>query len=60
MKERDSELGVLPYPPIFARDPFSFWEPIDISFLQAIVNFANYKQLAFISPFCRGLLFRLS
>jgi fibronectin type 3 domain-containing protein len=50
-KIRDSELGVLPYATVMARDPFSFWEPIDVSFLQAIVNFAKYKQLAFISPF---------
>jgi hypothetical protein len=50
-KIRDNELGVLHYDTITARDPFSFWAPIDTSFLQAIVNFANYKQLAFISPF---------
>jgi hypothetical protein len=50
-KIRDSELGVLDYPTIIGRDPFSFWAPIDISFLQAIVNFANYKQLAFVSPY---------
>jgi len=50
-KIRDSELGVLSYATVMGRDPFSFWEPIDISFLQAIVNFAKYKQLAFISPF---------
>jgi hypothetical protein len=56
-KIRDSELGVLPYATIMARDPFSFWEPIDISFLQAIVNFAKYKQLAFISPFWVGYFF---
>jgi hypothetical protein len=50
-KVLNSEVGVLGYPTIFARDPFSFWAPIDTAFLQAIVNFAKYKQLAFISPF---------
>jgi hypothetical protein len=50
-KIRDSELGKLDYPEIIGRDPFSFWEPIDIAFLQAIVDFAKYKQLAFISPY---------
>jgi hypothetical protein len=50
-KIRDSELGILDYASIFGRDPFSFWQPIDTSFLQAMVNFANYKQLAFIAPY---------
>ena len=56
-KIRNSELGVLDETTIFGRDPFSFWEPIDISFLQAIVNFANYEHLAFISPFWVHYLF---
>lgn len=51
MKIRDGELGVLDPTTTYSRDTFSFWEPVDTSFLQAIVNFANYKQLAFISPF---------
>jgi hypothetical protein len=50
-KIRNTELGVLSMPATFARDPFSFWAPIDTAFLQAIVNFAKYQQLAFISPF---------
>jgi fibronectin type 3 domain-containing protein len=48
----DSELGSAPsWTEITSRDPFSFWEPIDIAFLRAIVDFANYKQLAFVSPY---------
>jgi len=50
-KIRDSELGLLENTQINARDPFSFWQPLDTSFLQAIVNFANYEQLAFIGPY---------
>ncbi|HTB20302.1 MAG TPA: hypothetical protein VK708_19395 [Bryobacteraceae bacterium] len=50
-KIRDNELGVIDYATIMSRDPFSFWEPVDVAFLRAIVNFANYKQLAFVSPF---------
>ena len=50
-KIRDSEVGKVGYAVIEGRDPFSFWQPIDASFLQAVVNFANYKQLAFLSPF---------
>ena len=41
----------------FFRDPFSFWQPVDTSFLQAIVNFAQYKQLAFIAPYWANYLF---
>jgi hypothetical protein len=51
LKITDSELADPDYTTIYGRDPFSFWQPVDIAFLQAIVNFANYKQLAFISPF---------
>jgi hypothetical protein len=53
LKIRNSELANPDYntTAIFGRDPFSFWEPADASFLQAIANFANYKQLAFVSPY---------
>ncbi len=51
LKIRNDELGVLSYSDVFSRDPFSFWQPVDTSFLEAIVNFAQYKQLAFIGPY---------
>jgi hypothetical protein len=51
MKIRNDELGVLSYADAFSRDPFSFWQPVDTSFLEAIVNFAQYKQLTFIAPY---------
>ena len=57
MKIRNDELGVLSYAGAFSRDPFSFWQPVDTSFLQAIVNFAQYKQLAFIAPYWANYLF---
>jgi hypothetical protein len=50
-KVRNNELGVLDTSTLFSRDAFSFWQPVDTSFLQAVVNFAKYKQLAFIAPF---------
>jgi hypothetical protein len=50
-KERNSELGVLTYSQIAARDPFSFWAPLDASFLQNMVNFAYWQNLLFFSPF---------
>ena len=52
LKIRNTELASGPaWTEMSGRNPFSFWEPVDISFLQAIVNFANYKQLAFVSPY---------
>lgn len=50
MKIRDSELGVLSPNASFARDAFSFWGPIDVQFLQTLVDFSQYKQVAFIAP----------
>ncbi len=50
-KEEDSEVGVLSYTDVFARNAFSFWYPLDISFLQTMSNFANAGQFTFVSPF---------
>jgi Fibronectin type III domain len=50
-KLRDSEVGKLSLLQTVARDPFSFWEPVDTAFLKALADFANYEQLAFVSPF---------
>ena len=46
-----AEFGNLTTTQIYARDPFTFWIPIDISFFQALSDFANSKQLLFVSPF---------
>ena len=50
-KGRNSELGTLSLIQVCGRDPFSFWEPVDAQFLDALADFANYEQLAFLSPF---------
>jgi fibronectin type 3 domain-containing protein len=50
-KVRNSEWGVLTEDPIMARDPFSFWQPLDIYFLQTMVNLANYEQMLYMAPF---------
>jgi hypothetical protein len=50
-KIRNTELGKLTSTQIYARDPFSFWSPIDIQFLDALIDFANAQQVTFISPF---------
>src|SRR5579863_5670599 len=35
----------------YARDTFSFWAPVDTAFIEAFVNFANWKGLIYVSPF---------
>lgn len=49
-KMRDAEWGVLPVDDIRARNPFSFWAPLDWYFLQTLENFANYTQMLFMAP----------
>jgi chitodextrinase len=50
-KEADSELGTLTPTAGFARDVFDFWSPLDVKFLQAMVDFTQAKKIAFLSPF---------
>jgi chitodextrinase len=50
-KESNSELGTLNLNQLCARDPMSFWAPVDTAFLNALVDFANYEHLTFLSPF---------
>jgi chitodextrinase len=48
-KVRDDELNTVDPSVLMARDPFSFWAPLDAYFLQTMENLAYYKQMAFIS-----------
>jgi hypothetical protein len=50
-KEADSELGVLSNDQILARDPFSFWAPLDAYFLQTMENMAYCTQMTFMDAF---------
>ena len=50
-KVRDSELGVLTDDQVRARDPFSFWAPLDAYFIQTIENLAGHTQMLFMDPF---------
>ncbi|MGH2349718.1 MAG: hypothetical protein ACRDFT_09670 [bacterium] len=53
-KIRDQELGgvtVAAAPGNFARDVFSFWEPLDARFVSATVTFARRQQVEFASFF---------
>jgi chitodextrinase len=56
-KVSNTELGTLSYVNIAARNPFSFWAPVDTAFLQAIIDFSQYKQVVFVSPFWTDYFF---
>jgi fibronectin type 3 domain-containing protein len=50
-KARDSEINVLTPDQFRARDPFSFWAPLDAYFIQTMQNLANRTQMLFLDPF---------
>jgi len=53
-KETDQEFqqtNVSNEPSFFARDTFSFWAPVDSTFLQTFITFANWKHLIYLSPY---------
>jgi chitodextrinase len=49
-KVGDNELATLPADEAFARDPLSFWAPLDTRFLAVLVKFTALKQALFFSP----------
>jgi len=56
-KRRDTEyssVGVTTDNFILARDPFSFWAPLDQQFLTVFAKLAWWKQLRVFSPFWSG------
>ena len=51
-KATDAELLIqLPASQIYARDVFSFWEPLDQQFLKKIVQAARAQQMDYVSAF---------
>jgi chitodextrinase len=50
-KEADDELNVLSNEQILARNPFSFWAPLDTYFLQTMQNIAYYTHMTYMDPF---------
>ncbi len=50
-KVRDSELNILTPSEVRARNPFSFWEPLDSSFIQTMQSLAAHSQMMFMDPF---------
>lgn len=52
------ELGDgLGYQAIYARDSYSFWQPLDIRFIEALVGIAHYQDFTYISFFWAGYFF---
>jgi len=56
-KERDSEVGVISANQVRARNPFSFWAPLDAYFIQTVENLANHTQMLFLDPFNSDMYF---
>jgi fibronectin type 3 domain-containing protein len=50
-KLADSEVGVLTADQARARNPFSFWAPLDAYFIQTMQNLAQHTQMLFMDPF---------
>jgi fibronectin type 3 domain-containing protein len=48
-KMEDSEFDVVQSEVIRARDPFSFWPPIDSYFIQTMEKLANYTQMLYLT-----------
>jgi hypothetical protein len=46
-----------PYQEIFLRDVFSFWEPLDIRFIEAMAGLAHYQNFEYVSLFWANYLF---
>ncbi|MEO8663608.1 MAG: hypothetical protein ABI693_34445, partial [Bryobacteraceae bacterium] len=52
-KQRDSELNKPAFPAsvLYARDVFSFWSPLDVQFLEAVVNWCYYQHVEYMAAF---------
>jgi hypothetical protein len=55
-KAAPSEAGK-PYQEIFPRDVFSFWEPLDTRFIEAIADLAQYQRFDYVSLFWANYFF---
>lgn len=50
-KVGSEELGRETWSEAFRRDVFSFWQPLDQKFLEAVIKFARAEGIEFLSPF---------
>jgi hypothetical protein len=48
---------LIPYQDVYARDVYSFWQPLDIRFIEAIVELALDEQFEYVSFFWCGFFF---
>jgi hypothetical protein len=57
-KEADAEtdLGLTAFH-FFARNPYSFWSPLDSRFLKAMVTLAHHDKYLFYSPYFSGFFY---
>ena len=49
-KELDSQVGTVSGDTVRALSTYSFWEPLDVSFLQTMETLANNTQMLFLTP----------
>jgi fibronectin type 3 domain-containing protein len=49
-KEANNQLGLLSVDQINTLNVYSFWAPLDASFLQTMANLANYTKMTFLAP----------
>ena len=57
MKYSDDELGVVDPGAVYARDAYSFWEPLDIRFVSVMTGLANHYDFLSLSFFWNQYLF---
>jgi hypothetical protein len=55
-KASPTEVGK-PYQEIFPRDVFSFWQPLDIRFIEAMAGLAHYQGFEYVSLFWANYFF---
>jgi len=55
-KASPQEVGK-PYQEIFPRDVFSFWEPLDMRFIEAMAGLAHYQGFEYVSLFWANYFF---
>ncbi len=56
-KESASQVTTISYGQVAYLDAFSFWMPLDLTFLQNMVHFGYWKNALFMSPFWEEYFF---
>ncbi len=55
-KASPAEVGG-PYQELFGRDVYSFWSPLDIRFIEAVIGLAHYQHFEYVSLFWANYFF---